>query len=218
MSGDPLVAHSMPEHQRKGAAWFVAGICQFWIWLNALGAIAFRFWVVDRFNYTTFVEEKLWPCLFLLESLVQLCVTLIVCVGVFTIPRNRKFWGFLAAGIFSIFVYGVIVAAWVLVIVPEEYRLAATFGLYGAYLTIPAVAFAAYCTVVTPRTESLWIYAVTVTIALKCAAVILITVPSLALVSYVVIILIALASVVLPLRFGFTKSDLRIAAISVETR
>jgi hypothetical protein len=117
----------------------------------------------------------------------------------------------LAAALFSIFVYGIILAAWTLVIVPEEYRLAATFGLYGAYLTIPAVAFAVYCAVATPSTVSLWIYAVTVTIALKCAAIILITVPSVAFVSYTVIILIAVVSVVLPLRFGFTKSDPQIA-------
>jgi hypothetical protein len=205
MSGNPLVAHSMPQHQRKGLAWFVAGACQVWIWLNALGALAFRFWVVDRFNYTTFVEQKLWPGLFLLESLMQLCLVIVVCVGLFTIPRDRKFWGFLAAAIFSILVDGVILAAWALVIVPEEYRLAATFGLYGEYLTIPAVAFAVYCAVVTPSTVSLWIYAVTVTIALKCAAILLITVPSLAFISYVVIILIAIASVVLPLRFGSAK-------------
>jgi hypothetical protein len=208
MSGDPLVAHSMPEHQRKGLGWFVAGICQFWIWLNALGALAFRYWVVDRFNYTTFVEEKLWPGLFLLESLLQFCLVIVVCVRLMTVPRDRKFWGFLAAALFSIFVYGIILAAWTLVIVPEEYRLAATFGLYGAYLTIPAVAFAVYCATVTPSTVSLWIYAVTVTIALKCAAIILITVPSVAFISYVVIILVALLSVILPLRFGFASSSL----------
>jgi hypothetical protein len=211
MSADPLVAHSTPEHQWKGLAWFIAGTCQFWIWLNALGALAFRFWVVDRFNYTTFVEEKLWPGLFLLESLIQLCLAIVAGVGLFTIPRDRKFWGLLAAAVFSVFVYAVIVAAWALVIVPEEYGLAATVGLYGAYLTIPAVAFAVYCAVVIPSTVSLWIYAVIVTIALKCAAVIMITVPSVAFISYVVIILIALVSVVLPLRFGFTKSDPRIS-------
>jgi hypothetical protein len=211
MSGDPLVVHSITEHQRKGPAWFVAGACQFWIWLNALGALAFRFWVVDRFNYTTFVEEKLWPGLFLLESLLQLCLAVVVCFGLMTIPRDRKFWGFLAAAIFSVFVDGVILAAWALVIVPEEYRLAATFGLYGAYLTIPAVAFAVYCGVANPSTVSLWIYTVTVTIALKCAAIILITVPSVAFISYVAIILIALVSVILPLRFGFVKTDLSTA-------
>jgi hypothetical protein len=217
MSGNPLVAHSMPEHQRKGLAWFVAGACQFWIWLNALGALAFRFWVVDRFNYTTFVEEKLWPGLFLLESLMQLCLVIVVCFGLFTIPRDRKFWGFLAAAIFSVFVDGVILAAWALVIVPEEYRLAATFGLYGSYLAIPAVAFAVYCAVVTPGIVSLWIYAITITIALKCAAIILITVPSLAFISYVAIILIALLSIALPLRFGLAKTEVA-AAESTGTR
>jgi hypothetical protein len=202
MSADPLVAHFAWEYQRRREARFLAGICQFWIWLNALGALAFRFWVVDRFNYTTFVEEKFWPGLFLLESLLQLSVTIIACVGLLRIPRDRKFSGFVAAAAFSILVDSIIVAAWALVIVPEEFRLAATFGLYGSYLTIPAVAFAMYCAVVTPNAVSLWIYAITITIALKCAAIILITVPSLAFISYTVIILIALVSVVLPLRFA----------------
>ncbi|MBV8216674.1 MAG: hypothetical protein JOZ08_25940 [Verrucomicrobia bacterium] len=211
MSGDPLVAHFMREHQRTRQAWFFAGVCQFWIWLNALSALAFRFWVVDRFNYTTFVEEKFWPGVFFLESLLQLGLTIVVCVGLFTTPRDRKFWGFLAAAIFSVLVDAVIVAAWMLVIVPEEYRLAATFGLFGGYLTIPAIAFAVYCSLVTPSPVSVWIYAVILTIAFKCAAIILISVPSMAFISYTAIILIALASVVLPLRFGFAKPDSRIS-------
>jgi hypothetical protein len=211
MSGDPAVAQIMREHQRTKQAWFFAAVCQFWIWLNALGALAFRFWVVDRFDYTTFVEERFWPGVFLLEGLLQLALALIVCLGLLTIPRDRKFWGFLAAAIFSVLVDGIIVAAWAMVIVPEEYRLAATFGLFGSYLTIPAIGFAVYCSLITPSPVSVWIYAVTVTIALKCAAVILVTVPSLAFISYTAIILIALASVVLPLRFALAKTEPRIS-------
>ncbi|HXM01063.1 MAG TPA: hypothetical protein VN939_00575 [Chthoniobacterales bacterium] len=216
MSGDPLVAHFTREHQRTRQAWFFAGVCQSWIWLNALGALAFRFWVVDRFNYTTFVEEKLWPGLFLLESLLQLSVTIIVCVGLSRIPRNRKFWGFFIAAIFAILVDSIIVAAWGLVIVPEEYRLAATFGLFGWYLMFPAIALAVYCSLVTPSPASLWIYAITLTIALKCAAIILITAHSLPFISYTVILLIALASVVLPLRFGSAKTAPRISVGGIE--
>jgi hypothetical protein len=211
MSADPLAVHFMREHQRARQAWFFAGVCQFWIWLNAVSALAFRFWVVDRFNYTTFVEEKFWPCLFLSESLLQLGLATVVCVGLLTIPRDRKFWGFLAAAIFGILSHGIVMAAWALVVVSEEYRLAATFALFGSYLTIPAIGFGVYCSLVTPSPVSVWIYAVTLTIALKCAAIILVTVPSMAFVSYTAIILIALASVVLPLRFGFTKSDPRIS-------
>ena len=211
MSGDPLVAHFIRQDQRARQAWFFAGVCQFWIWLNALGALAFRFWVVDRFNYTTFVEEKLWPSLFLLESLLQLSVTIIVCVGLSRIPRDQKFWGFLAAAIFAILVDSIIVAAWGLVIVPEEYRLAATFGLFGWYLIFPAITLAVYCNSVTPSPASLWMYAITLTIALKCAAIILITDRSLPFISYTVILLIALVSVVLPLRFGLAKTDPRIS-------
>jgi hypothetical protein len=211
MSGDPLVAHFARKHQRTKEAWFFAGVCQLWIWLNALTALAFRFWVVDRFNYTTFVEEKFWPGLFFLESLVQLGLAIIVGLGFLKIPRDRKFWGFVAAAIFSILVEGSIAAAWAMVIVPEEFRLAATFGLFGGYLTIPAIGFAVYCSLVTPSRVSVWIYAVTLTIALKCAAIILITIRSLAFISYAAIILIALVSVVLPLRFGFAKPDPRIS-------
>jgi hypothetical protein len=209
MSGDPLVAHFMPEHQWTREAWFFAGVCQFWIWLNALGALAFRFWVVDRFNYTTFVEEKFWPGLFFLESLLQLGLAIIVGLALLTIPRDRKFWGFAAAAIFSVLVDAIITAAWAMVIMPEEYRLATTFALFGSYLTIPAIGFAVYSSLVTPSPVSVWIYAVTLTIALKCAAIILITVPSLAFISYMAIILIALASVVLPLRFGFARNQPR---------
>jgi hypothetical protein len=174
-----------------------------------MGALAFRFWVVDRFNYTTFVEEKSWPGFFFLESLFQLGIAIIVGLGLLTIPRDRKFWGLVAAAIFCVLVDATIAAAWAMVIVPEEYRLAATFGLFGGYLTIPAIAFGVYCSLITPSTVSVWIYAATLTIALKCAAIILITVPSLAFISYTAIILIALASVVLPLRFGFAKTDPR---------
>jgi hypothetical protein len=212
MSGDSLVTDFMPEHQRTREAWFFAGVCQSWIWLNALGALAFRFWVVDRFNYTTFVEEKFWPGLFFLESLLQLGLAIIVGLGLLTMPRDRKFWGFVAAAIFSVLIDGVITAAWAMVIVPEEYRLAATFALFGSYLTIPAIGFAVYCSLVPPSPVSVWIYAATLTIALKCSAIILITVPFLAFISYTAIILIALASVVLPLRFGFGKNQPRMDA------
>ena len=212
MSGDPLVAHFTREHRRKKEAWFFAGVCQLWIWLNALSALAFRFWVIDRFNYTTFVEEKFWPGLFFLESLVQLGLAIIVGLGLLTMPRDRKFWGFVAAAIFSVLVDGIITAAWAMVIVPEEYRLAATFALFGGYLTIPAIGFAVYCSLVTPSPVSVWIYAVALTIALKCAAIILITAPSLAFISYTAIILIALASVVLPSRFGLANNQPRMDA------
>jgi hypothetical protein len=96
--------------------------------------------------------------------------------------------------------------------VPEEYRLAATFGLFGGYLTIPAIGFAVYCGLVSPSRVSVWIYAVTLTIALKCAAIILITVPSSAFISYTAIVLIAVASVILPLRFGFARNQPRMDA------
>ena len=205
MSGDPLVAHFAREHQRTKQAWFFAGACQFWIWFNALAALAFRFWVVDRFNYTTFIEEKFWPGLFFLESLVQLALAIVVGLGLTTVPRDRKFWGFVAAAIFSVLVDGIISTAWAMVIVPEEYRLAATFALFGGYLAIPAIGFAAYCSLVTPSRVSIWIYAVTLTIALKCAAVILITERFFAFISYTAIILIAVVSVVLPLRFALAK-------------
>lgn len=211
MSGDPLVAHFEREHQRSKQAWFLAGICQFWIWFNALSALAFRFWVVDRFNYTTFIEEKFWPGLFFLESLVQLALAIIVALGLLTIPRDRKFWGFVAAAIFSLLVDGIIAAAWAMVIVPEEYRLAATFGLFGGYLTIPAIGLALYCSLVTPSRVSVWIYAVTITIALKCSAILRVTDRSLTFISYTAIILIAVVSVVLPLRFGLAKPDPRIS-------
>jgi hypothetical protein len=207
MSGDPLVAHFMREHQTTKQAWVFAGVGQFWIWLNALSVLAFRFWVVDRFNYTTFVEEKFWPALFFLESLLQLGLAIIVALGLLAIPRDRKFWGFAAAAIFSILVDSIITAAWTMVIVPEQYRLAATFALFGGYLVIPAIGFAAYCSLVAPSRISVSIYAVTITIALKCAAIILIEVPSLAFISYTTIVLIALVSVVLPLKFGLAKAD-----------
>ncbi|MBV9732000.1 MAG: hypothetical protein JO275_04425, partial [Verrucomicrobia bacterium] len=187
MSGDPLVAHFARQHQRTKEAWFFAGVCQFWIWLNALTAVAFRFWVIDRFNYTTFVEEKFWPALFFLESLVQLGLALIVGLGLLKIPRDRKFWGFVAAAIFSVLVEGIIAAAWAMVVVPDEFRLAATFGLFGSYLTIPAIGFALYCSRVTPNRVSVCVYAVTLTIALKCAAIIRIAGPSPGFISYTTI-------------------------------
>ena len=211
MSGDPLVAHFAREHQRTKHAWFVAGACQFWIWFNALTALAFRFWVIDRFNYTTFIEEKFWPGLFFLESLVQLGLAIVVGLGLTTVLRDRKFWGFVAAAIFSVLVDGIISTAWAMVVAPEEYRLAATFALFGGYLTIPAIGFAVYCSLVTPSRVSIWIYAVTLTIALKCAAIILITERSLAFISYMAIILIAVGSVVLPLRFALAKPGPRIS-------
>jgi hypothetical protein len=143
---------------------------------------------------------------------VQLALAIIVGLGLLTIPRDRKFWGFVAAAIFSIIVDGIITAAWAMVIVPEEYRLAATFALFGGYLTIPAIGFAVYCGLVTPSRVTVWIYAVTLTIALKCAAIILITAPSSAFISYTAIVLIAMLSVVLPLRFGFARNQPRMDA------
>src|SRR5262249_19318084 len=99
-----------------------------------------------------------------------------------------------------------------MVIVPEEFRLAATFGLFGGYLTIPAIGFALYCSLVTPSRVSVWIYAVTLTIALKCAAIVLITARSLAFISYAAIILIALLSVVCWWWCGCAKNQPRMEA------
>jgi hypothetical protein len=139
-------------------------------------------------------------------------LAIIVGLGLLTTLRDRKFWGFAAAAIFTILVDGIITTAWAMVIVPQEYRLAATFALFGGYLTIPAIGFAVYCSLVSPSRVSVSIYAVTLTIALKCAAIILITVRSLAFISYTTIILIALVSVVLPLRFGLAKNQPRMDA------
>jgi hypothetical protein len=185
-------------------AWLFAGTCQLWIWLNAATALAFRFWVVDRFNYTTFVEGKLWPSVFMLEGVVQLSVALAAWAMLKKTPRGRS-WGDWAATVFNILVFGYIVAAWALVL-QGQFRLAATFGLFGGYLTIPAILFALYCGLVRPRPISLWIYAVTVTVALKSCAIIPVRDPSRAFISYVAIILIALLSAAFPLRFGLART------------
>ena len=206
MSGDPLVAHFARESHRTHDAWQLAVICQLWIWLNAAAALGFRFWVVDRFDFTSFVEERLWPGFFLLESLLQLCVVLAVCVALVRTPRSRNFWVFAIATLFCLFVDGIILLAWGSMVFTEEYRMAATFGLFGCYLTIPAIFFALYCAVVSPSSVSLWVYAVSITIALKCSAIILPRIPSQTFVSYTLIIVIALLSIILPLRFGFRQS------------
>ena len=206
MSVDPLVTHLTRENQGKGQAWLFAGTCQLWIWLNAATALAFRFWVVDRLDYTAIFEQRFWPGMFLIEGMVQLSLVVIVWFSLSGIPRGRDSRVFSAAAGFSLLVYALIVVAWALLIF-DEYRLAVTFAIFGSYLAIPAMLFASYCARVTPRPASLWIYAVAVTIALKCSAVIPLTSRShLAFISYLVIILIALVSVVLPLRFALAKA------------
>ena len=206
MSADPLVTHFRRESQRKVPAWLFAGICQLWIWLNAAAALTFRFWVVDRLNYPAIFEQKFWPCMFVIEGMVQLSVVVVVWLSLSGLPRGRDFRVFSAAVAFCFLVDAIIVVAWALFIF-DDYRLAATFAFFGGYLTIPAILFALYCVLVTPRPVSLWIYAVTLTIALKCSATIPLTSRShLAVIPYLVIIVIALLSVVLPLRFGLAKS------------
>jgi hypothetical protein len=206
MSGDPLVTHFARQSQRRREGWLLAAICDLWIWLNAVSALAFRLWVVDRFNYRAIIEEKFWPCVFLIEGLVQLSLVVLVCLSLSKLPHNRDFWVFTATAAFSFLVNAIIVAAWATVIF-GEYQLAATFSICGSYLTIPAILFAFYCALVKPSPVSLWIYAVTLPIALKCAALISVKPHSqLVFIPYLAIILIALLSVVLPLRFAFTKT------------
>jgi hypothetical protein len=206
MSGDPLVTHFARQSQRRREGWLLAAICDLWIWLNAVSALAFRLWVVDRFNYRAIIEEKFWPCVFLIEWLVQLSLVVLVCLSLSKLPHNRDFWVFTATAAFSFLVNAIIVAAWATVIF-GEYQLAATFSICGSYLTIPAILFAFYCALVKPSPVSLWIYAVTLPIALKCAALISVKPHSqLVFIPYLAIILIALLSVVLPLRFAFTKT------------
>jgi hypothetical protein len=211
MSVDPLVTHLTRENRGKGQAWLFAGICQLWIWLNAAAPLAFRFWVVDRLDYTAIFEQRFWPCMFLIEGMVQLSLVIVVWLSLSGLPRGRDFRVFSAAAAFSFLVDAIIVVAWALLIF-DEYRLAVTFALFGCYLAIPAILFGSYCALVTPRPASLWIYAVTVTIALKCSAIIPLTSRShLAFISYLVIILIALLSVVLPLRLGLAKTAISYA-------
>jgi hypothetical protein len=206
MSGDPLVTHFARQSQRRREAWLLAAICDLWIWLNAVSALAFRLWVVDRFNYRAIIDEKFWPCVFLIEGLVQLSLVVFVWLSLSKLPRNRDFWVFTATAAFSFLVNAIIVAAWTTVIF-GEYQLAATFSICGSYLTIPAILFALYCAMVTPSPVSLWIYAVTLPIALKCAVLIPVKPHSqLVFIPYLTIILIALLSVVLPLRFAFVKT------------
>ena len=206
MSGDPLVTHFARQNQRRREAWLLAAICDLWIWLNALSALAFRLWVVDRFNYRAIIEEKFWPCVFLIEGLMQLSLVVLVWLRLSKLPRNRDFWVFTATAAFSFLVNAIIIAAWTTVIF-GEYQLAATFSICGSYLIIPAILFAFYCGLATPSPVSLWIYAVTLPIALKCAALIPVKPHSqLVFIPYLAIILIALSSVVLPLRFAFAKT------------
>ena len=186
-----------------------AAICYFWIWLNAVSTLAFRIWALDRFNYQAIIEQKFWPCVFLLEGLVQLSIVVLAGALLSKTTRNRDFWVFTAAAVFGFLVNAIIVAAWTTVIFGQD-QLAVTFAFFGVFLTIPAILFALYCVLVTPTVVSLWIYAVTVTIALKCAALIPVNRTSpLVFIAYLAIILIALLSVVLPLRFAFAKPQLR---------
>jgi hypothetical protein len=206
MPGDPLVAHFTRQSQRRREAWLLAAICDLWIWLNAVSALAFRLWVVDQFNYRAILEEKFWPCVFLIEGLVQLSLVVFVWLRLSKLPHNRDFWVFKATASFCFLVNAIIVAAWTTGIF-GEYQLAATFAVFGCFLTIPAILFALYCALATPSPVSLWTYAVTLTIALKCAALIPIKPHSqLVFIPYVAIILIAVLSPVLPLRFAFAKS------------
>ena len=211
MSVDPLVTHLTRENRGKGQAWLFAESCQLWIWLNAATALAFRFWVVDRLDYTAIFEQRFWPGMFLIEGMVQLSLVVVVWRSLTGIPRGRDSRVFSAAAAFSFLVYTIIVVAWALLIF-DEYRLAVTFAIFGSYLAIPAMLFTSYCALVTPCPASLWIYAVTVTIALKCSAIIPLTSRShLAVISYLVIILVALLSVVLPLRLGSAKTAISYA-------
>jgi hypothetical protein len=206
MSGDPLVTHFTRQTQRRREAVVYAAICDLWIWANAVSTLAFRLWVLDRFNYQAIFEGKFWPCVFLLEGLLQLSVVVLAWVRLSKTTRNRDFWVFTAAAVFSFLVNAIIVAAWATVIFGQN-QLAVTFAFFGVFLTIPAILFALYCALVTPSLVSLWIYAVTVTIALKCAALIPVNRTSpLVFIAYLAIILIALLSVVLPLRFAFAKT------------
>lgn len=205
MSADSSVTHLKRESRGEGQAWFFVGICQLWIWFNAATALAFRFWVVDRLDYTSIFEHRFWPSTFLIEGMVQLSLVIVVWLSLRGIPRARDFKVFSAAALFGFLVYTIIVVAWALLIF-DEYRLAVTFAFLGSYLAIPALLFASYCALVRPRPASLCIYAVTVTIALKCSAIIPLTSRShLAFISYLAIILIALLSVILPLRFGLAR-------------
>lgn len=206
MSGDPLVTHFARQSQRRREAWLLAAICDLWIWLNAVSALAFRLWVVDQFNYRAILEEKFWPCVFLIEGLVQLSLVVFVWLRLSKLPHNRDFWVFKATAAFCFLVNGIIVAAWTTGIF-GEYQLAATFAIFGCFLTIPAILFALYCALATPSPVSLWIYAATLPIALKCAALIPVKPHSqLVFIPYLAIILIALSSVILPLRFAFAKA------------
>jgi hypothetical protein len=206
MSGDPLVTHFAQQSQRRREAWLLAAICDLWIWLNAVSALAFRLWVIDPVNYRAILEEKFWPCVFLIEGLMQLSLVVLVWLRLSKLPHNRDFKVFTATAAFSFLVNAIIVAAWTTAIF-EEYQLAVIFSVFGSFLTIPAILFASYCALATPSPASLWIYAVTLTIALKCATLIPVKPHSqLVFIPYVAIILIALLSVVLPLRFAFAKT------------
>jgi hypothetical protein len=101
MSGDPLVTHFARQSQRRREAWLLAAMCDLWIWLNAVSALAFRLWVVDRFNYRAILEEKFWPCVFLIEGLVQLSLVVLVWLRLSKLPHNRV-WVFTATAAFSI--------------------------------------------------------------------------------------------------------------------
>src|SRR5258708_32381234 len=141
MSGEPLVTHFARQSQRRREAWLLAAICDFWIWLNAVSALAFRLWVIDPVNYRAIIEEKFWPCVFLIEGLVQLSLVVLVWLSLSKLPHNRDFWVFTATAAFSFLVNAIIVAAWTTGIF-EEYHVPAPFFFFGHFITLPPRLFA----------------------------------------------------------------------------
>src|SRR5260370_11943911 len=165
MSGEPLVTHFARQSQRRREAWLLAAICDLWIWLNAVSALAFRLWVVDRFNYRAIIEEKFWPCVFLIEGLVQLSLVVLVWLSLSKLPHNRDFWVFTATAAFSFLVNAIIVAAWTTCIF-DKYPLTYPFFIFGTFLTIPVILFAFYFDLASPTPDSSWIFALTLTLSL----------------------------------------------------
>src|SRR5258707_13960350 len=114
MSGDPLVTHFARQSQRRREAWLLAAICDFWIWLNAVSALAFRLWGIDPVNYRAIIEEKFWTCVFLIEGLVQLSLVVLVWLSLSKLQHNRDLWVFTATAAYSFLVSSIIVAAWII--------------------------------------------------------------------------------------------------------
>jgi hypothetical protein len=203
MTDDPIVSYFRRRNESINRASLYLGVC--WILLNAVTALAFRFWVVDHFHLPI-IEHKLWPSLFVVEGLVQLVAVVTAYIGLSRLRPSRKFWLFSAATTFCALVYLFIVVAWALALL-GEYHLLQAFALYGRYLLIPAILFALYAWLVTPkRAISVWIYALCLTVALKTAVLIAPAKATFAVISYGLIIALALgSSVVVWLRLGKTN-------------